>query len=41
MYPRQTSQANINRSEGYKKTASGIKLAGHKAEHLFCKINTL
>jgi hypothetical protein len=39
MYPRQTSQANINRSEGYKKTASGIKLAGHKAEHLFASFN--
>lgn len=39
MYQRQTPQANINRSEGYKKTASGIKLAGHKAEHLFASFN--
>jgi hypothetical protein len=38
-YQRQSSQANINRSEGYKKTASGIKLAGHKAEHLFALFN--
>ena len=38
-YLRQSSQANINRSEGYKKTASGIKLAGHKAEHLFALFN--
>jgi len=39
MYSRQTSQANINRSESYKKTASGIKLAGHKAERLFASFN--
>lgn len=38
-YKRQTAQANINRSEGYKKTASGVKLSGHKSEHLFASFN--
>jgi hypothetical protein len=38
-YKRQTAQANINRSEGYKKTASGVKLSGHKSEHLFALFN--
>jgi hypothetical protein len=39
MYQRQTSQANINRSEGYKKTARNVKLSGHKSEHLFASFN--
>lgn len=39
MYQRQTAQANINRSEGYKKTAREVKLFGHKAEHLFALFN--
>jgi hypothetical protein len=39
MYLRQSAQANINRSEGYKKTARDAKLSGHIAEHLFASFN--
>lgn len=39
MYKRQSLQANINRSEGYKKTASAIKLFGHESEHMFASFN--
>jgi hypothetical protein len=39
MYQRQTHQSNINRSEGYKKTAREAKLFGHKSEELYAKFH--
>ena len=34
-YKRQTAEANLARSVGYKKTASKVKLDGHKAEDIY------
>jgi hypothetical protein len=34
-YKRQTAEANLARSLGYKKTASKVKLDGHKAEDIY------
>lgn len=35
MYKRQSAQANVDRSNGYKQTASAVKQSGHAKEHIF------